>query len=80
MGEKMTVSTFVRSRDSLRHQARVVRLSLGLTEQEVADLAGVPREAVYCYEHDLPVSPEFRPKILRALFACKEETPVQRLR
>ncbi len=51
--------------------ARKVRIALGLSQQQLAEMTGVSRDAVYQYEHSLPVSLDARRKILKELWAIK---------
>ncbi len=51
--------------------ARKVRISLRLTQQQLADRTGISREAVYLFEHNLPVYLDARRKILKELWAIK---------
>jgi len=48
-------------------QTRKMRVSLMLTQQELANLAGVSREDVDSFECNLPVRLEARNKILKEL-------------
>jgi transcriptional regulator with XRE-family HTH domain len=51
--------------------ARRVRLSLHMTQRELAEIAGVSKEAVYLFEHNLPVYLDARRKILKQLWAIQ---------
>ena len=57
--------------NTLGGSARKVRLSLGLSQQKLADMTGVSRESVNRYENSLPVCLDIRRKILKELFAIK---------
>lgn len=48
-------------------KTRKMRISLMLTQQELAKLAGVPREEVDSFERNLPVRLGARNKILKEL-------------
>lgn len=48
-------------------KTRKMRISLMLTQQELANLAGVAREEVDSFERNLPVRLETRNKILKEL-------------
>ena len=52
---------------SLRLLSKDMRLSLGLTQQELADLAGVSEDDVESFESSLPVQLEARQKIIKML-------------
>ena len=54
---------------SLRLLSKEIRLSLGLTQEELADLAAVSQDDVDCFERSFPVQLDSRQKILRVL--CK---------
>ncbi len=56
---------------SLGCSARKVRLALGITQQELAEITGLTREAVHCFEHDMPVFLDARRRILKVLWAIK---------
>ena len=53
---------------SLRLLSKEIRLSLGLTQEELADLADVHQDDVDYFEHSLPVQLETRQKILKTLY------------
>ena len=52
-------------------QARKLRISLHLTQRELAGLVGVSVEAVDLFEHNLPLPLDNKRKILRELWAEK---------
>ena len=52
---------------SLRSFSKEIRLSVGLTQQELADLADVSQDDVDCFERYLPVQLDSRQKILKIL-------------
>jgi transcriptional regulator with XRE-family HTH domain len=66
----MVTLTQVESK-SMGDSARKVRLALGLSQQQVADLTGLSRDSVYQFEHNLPVYLDARRKILKELWAIK---------
>ena len=51
--------------------ARSLRISLQLTEQELADSVGVSNEEVYLFEHNLPIQLDIKQKLLKKLYAVK---------
>lgn len=51
--------------------ARKVRVSLGLTQKQLADRTGISKEAVYLFEHNLPVYLDARRRIIKELWAIK---------
>jgi len=70
-GRIMTaVLTFTRE-SMLGFKARRLRISENITQQEVADKAGVPVDSVDLFEHNLPVPLDFRRRILQVLYAEK---------
>jgi transcriptional regulator with XRE-family HTH domain len=52
-------------------EARRLRLSLHITRQELAAMAGVTEDTVNLFEHNLPVALDFRRRILKELWAEK---------
>ncbi len=56
---------------SFGSMANSLRLFLGLTRQEIAEIAGVTREEVDLFEHNFPVRLDARRKLLKALWAIK---------
>ncbi|MBN1189123.1 MAG: hypothetical protein JXA46_05160 [Dehalococcoidales bacterium] len=56
---------------SLGYKAKKVRLSLRLTQQELADLSGVSRCTVRLFENNLPVILDARRRIIKELWAIK---------
>ncbi|OGO21612.1 MAG: hypothetical protein A2144_04165 [Chloroflexi bacterium RBG_16_50_9] len=54
-------------------KARKLRISLGLSRQELAEMAGVPRERVDAFEYNLPVPLDVKRRILRELWAEKSK-------
>ena len=65
-----TVLTFARE-SSIGFKAARTRISIQLTQQELADMAGVSLEEVDLFEHNLPVPLDARRRILKALWARK---------
>ena len=57
----------VKQDKSLRSLSKEMRLSLGLTQQELAGLAAVSEDDVDCFERSLPVQLGSRQKIIRTL-------------
>ena len=57
--------------------ARSLRISLQLTEQELADSVGVSKEDVYLFEHNLPVQLDIKQKLLKKLYAVKSASEYQ---
>jgi transcriptional regulator with XRE-family HTH domain len=51
--------------------AKRVRLSLNITQQQLAERAGITREEVDLYERNLPVYLDARRKIIKELWAMK---------
>ena len=56
---------------------RNLRVSLKLTEQELANMAGVSKEEVYLFEHNLPVELDIKTKLLKQLYAVKSASECQ---
>ena len=55
----------------LGYQARRLRVSCGLTMQELADLVGVSWEEVFLFERNLPLPLDSKRRILKELWARK---------
>ena len=70
-GQIMTaVLTFTRE-SLLGFKARKLRIAENITQQEVADKAGVTVESVDLFEHNLPTTLDCRRRILQVLYAEK---------
>ena len=54
---------------SLGYKARSLRISLALSQQELASVAGVTPEEIELFEHNLPVRLDTKRKLLRELWA-----------
>ena len=65
------VITFARE-SSIGPWARSVRMALKLTQQELAEIAGVSREDVNSFEHNLPVRLDAKRKLVRELWAARK--------
>jgi predicted transcriptional regulator len=59
------------AQNTMGESARKVRIAMGLSRQQLADMTGVSRDSVYQYEHGLPVYLDARRKILKVLWAIK---------
>jgi DNA-binding XRE family transcriptional regulator len=57
--------------NSMGTLARKVRISLRLTQQQLAKQTGVSPETVYLFEHNLPVFLDARRRIIKELWAIK---------
>jgi len=51
--------------------SRSVRMALQLTQQELANMAGVSLEEIDLFEHNLPVRLDARRKLLKELWAAR---------
>jgi transcriptional regulator with XRE-family HTH domain len=51
--------------------ARKVRISLRLTQQQLAGMAGISEEAVSLFENNLPVYLDARRRVIKVLWAIK---------
>ena len=65
-----TVPTFTQE-SSPGFKARKLRVSSLMTQQELADMAGVSQEEVNLFERDLPLPLDSKRKILKELWARK---------
>ncbi len=52
--------------------ARSVRIALHLTQQELANLAGVSLEEIDLFERNMPVRLDARRKLLKELWAARK--------
>ena len=52
-------------------KARNLRILLQLTQQELADSVGVPKEDVALFEHNLPMPLDIKNRLLKKLYAAK---------
>jgi transcriptional regulator with XRE-family HTH domain len=59
------------TRESPGALARRVRISLHLTQQELADITGVSRDEVDLFERSLPVPLDVKRRLLKELWARK---------
>jgi DNA-binding XRE family transcriptional regulator len=66
------VLTFTRE-SLLGFKARRLRITLDITQQEVADKAGVPVKSVDLFEHNLPVPLDYKRRILQVLWSGKNK-------
>ena len=71
-----TVLSFGRE-SSIGPKARSLRISLHLTEQELADSVGVSKEDVYLFENNLPMPLDIKRKLLKKLYATKSALKYQ---
>ena len=65
-----SVLTFTRE-SLLGFKARRLRISENISQQEIADKAGVPVESVDLFEHNLPLPLDYKRRILKVLWAEK---------
>jgi transcriptional regulator with XRE-family HTH domain len=55
----------------LGFKSRKLRIAENISQQEVADKAGVPVASVDLFEHNLPLPLDFKRRILQVLWAGK---------
>ena len=67
-----SVLTFTRE-SLLGFKARRLRIAENISQQEVADKAGVPVESVDLFEHNLPLPLDYKRRILQVLWAGKNK-------
>jgi len=65
----MRVGLTVEAEKTLGFKARKLRCSLSLTQQELANMAGVSQEEVSLFENNWPVQLNVKRKLLRELWA-----------
>jgi transcriptional regulator with XRE-family HTH domain len=73
----MTTSLTYKHKTKLGSEARKLRIAQHLTRQRLAEMAGVPREAVDLFERNLPLPLDNKRRILRALWATKSKGDAQ---
>ena len=73
----MTIIFAPRREPSIVPWAREVRASLRLTQQELADSIGVPKEDVDLFENNLPIPLGIKCKLLKKLYAVKSASKYQ---
>ena len=69
MYEIMSPLLSIDQKPSLGLEAKRIRLTLPLTQHELATIAGVSLKEVDLFEHNLPVQVDVKLKILRELWA-----------
>ncbi|MFA5309296.1 MAG: hypothetical protein WC370_07425 [Dehalococcoidales bacterium] len=69
----MTATTSLTRASLPGYQARKLRMAQHLTRQQLADMAGVPREAIDLFEHNLPLPLDNKRRIMRELWAAKNK-------
>ena len=67
----MTTVQTSRRKSSMSSEVKRLRLSSLLTQQELAEVAGVSQEEVNLFEQGLPVPLDSKRKILKELWAKK---------
>jgi transcriptional regulator with XRE-family HTH domain len=65
------LTTISSNRELFGSMARRVRISLHLTQRDLAEMTGISKESVYLFEHNLPVYLDARRRILKQLWAIK---------
>ncbi len=55
----------------LGSEARRLRISLHISRQELADMAGVSVAAVSLFEHNFPLPLDYKRRMLKELWAAK---------
>ena len=73
----MSIVFAPRRESSIGPWAREVRASLRLTQQELADSIGVPKEDVDLFENNLPIPLDIKRKLLKKLYAVKSASKYQ---
>ena len=67
----MTTVTALARESSIGFKVRRLRISQLLTQQELANMAGVSLEEVDLFEHNLPLPLDAKRKILKKLLSIK---------
>ena len=72
------VLTYTRE-SMLGFKARKLRISQHISKKELAKMAGVSKEEVDIFEHNLPLPLDHKRRILRELWAIKARSDAQRI-
>jgi DNA-binding XRE family transcriptional regulator len=67
----MRATLTLSEKSALGSEARRLRIACLLTRQNLADLAGIPREQVDLLEHNYPVPLDSKRRVFRELWAIK---------
>jgi hypothetical protein len=67
----MRAAPTLAERSTFGSEAKHLRIACFLTQQKVADMAGIPREQVKLLEHNYPVPLDSKRRIFRELWALK---------
>jgi DNA-binding XRE family transcriptional regulator len=67
----MRAAPTLSERSTFGSEARRLRIACFLTQQKLADMAGIPREQIDLLEHNYPVPLDSKRRILRELYAIK---------
>ena len=70
-GDTMKTTSALLPKTTLGTTVKRLRINSLLTQQEVADLAGVSREQVDLFERNLPLPLDCKRRVLRELWAIK---------
>jgi transcriptional regulator with XRE-family HTH domain len=70
----MTTALTSTGKTQLGSEARKLRIAQHLTKRKLAEMAGVTREAVDLFEHNLPLPLDSKRRILRELWAQKSRS------
>jgi DNA-binding XRE family transcriptional regulator len=75
----MTATLTFTRKSQLGFKARKLRIAQHLTQQKLAEMAGVTREAVDLFEHNQPLPLDNKRRILRELWANKSRSDAHRI-
>jgi len=67
----MRAAPILAERPTFGSEARRLRIACFLTQQKVADMAGIPREHVDLLEHNYPIPLDSKRRIFHELWALK---------
>ena len=67
----MTPSPVLAPKETIGFKVRRLRIACLLSQQKLAELAGVPQEQVDLFEHDFPLPLDSKRRILKVLWAKK---------
>ena len=67
----MTIVFAATRESSMVTMARSLRLSLQLTQQELADSSGISKEDIDLFENSLPIPLDIKNRLLKRLYSVK---------
>jgi DNA-binding XRE family transcriptional regulator len=69
----MTAVLIMKRESQPGYTARKLRIAQRITKSQLAEMAGVTEEAITLFEHNMPLPLDYKRRILRELWAKKQE-------